>query len=128
MAQRKATNPVEYRNMHEKGKARPPGAIDQPDARWWTLEDEQIPGSVRATIDHIRRHQGSLELQRQVCARLYGGMIPGSFYGVTYDRLHIIHPTLTGRLTYNLIAIVVDSLVSKVRRPVSVGWMMCSRS
>ncbi len=111
----KGINPVSYRSMHEKGK--PSNTkVEQPSPKWWAIPLEQVPGSISATIDHIKRHQSSLEMQRQVCARLYGGMIPGSFYGVTYDRLHIIHPTLTGRLTYNLIAIVVDSLVSKVTK------------
>ncbi len=113
----RATNPIEWRNFHEKG--RPPREkprADQVSPRWWDLSEEQVPGSIRATIDHVRRNQTAIEMTRQVCARLYGGFIPGSFYGVTYDKLHIVHPTLTGRLTYNLIAIVIDSLISKITK------------
>lgn len=111
----KSGGPVEFRTMREKGKPAE-GRPDQPNPKWWTLDEAKMPGSIKATIDHIKRYQTSLEMQRQVCARLYGGMIPGSFYGVTYDRLHIVHPSLTGRLTYNLIAIVVDSLISKITK------------
>lgn len=99
-----------------RGGPQAPSKADQPEPRWWKIDPAKVPGSVKATIDHIKRHQGSLEMQRQICARLYGGMIPGSFYGVTYDRLHIVQPSVSGRLTYNLIAIVVDSLISKITK------------
>lgn len=87
-----------------------------PQVRWWTLNEEEMGGALKATVDHISKMQTSLELQRQICARLYGGTTPGSFYGVSYDRIHVVHPSLSGRLTYNLIAIVIDSLVSRITK------------
>jgi hypothetical protein len=75
-----------------------------------------VAGAVKSTVEHIAKRQVALEQQRAICARLYGGMTPGSAYGVTTDRLQIVHPSLTGRLTYNVIAIVVDSLVSKITK------------
>jgi len=102
--------------MVEKGKKRNDYDGPLPSARWWDLKEEEIPGSVKATVEHIRRMQLAFEQQRQVCARLYGGMIPGSAFGASYDRLHTIHPSLTGRLTYNVIAIVADTLISKITK------------
>jgi hypothetical protein len=98
------------------GKKTSESGLTVPNARWWTLPDEEMFHAIRATVDHIDKNQSSLTLQRQICARLYGGAIPGSFYGVTYNRLQVIHPSLTGRLTYNIIAIVVDSLVSRITK------------
>ena len=104
-------------SMHEKGTRVPAGKdLRLPTQRWWTLKPEEIPGALRATIEQIRSQQTSFEQQRQVCARLYGGLLPGSFFGATGDRMHTIHPSLTGRLTYNVIAILVDSLVSKITK------------
>lgn len=90
--------------------------VTTPNARWWTLQGDEMLGSIKAVVAHIEKSQTSLELQRQICARLYGGAVPGSFYGVTYDRLHVIHPSMTGRLTYNIVAIVIDSLVSRITK------------
>jgi hypothetical protein len=118
MARKKVTNPVEYRGFHEKGKpaknkARE-GDIEFTQPRWWKLDDGAVAGAIRSTIDHMRHVQTSIEMQRQVCARLYGGTTPGTFYGISSDRMHLVHPSLTGRLTYNVIAIVVDAIVSKL--------------
>jgi len=112
-------NDVEWKNMKAKGAKKNPdgGNVREPiNPRWWLLPEKEIPGSVVETLQHMKQVQSSLELQRQICARLYGGMTPGSFYGVSYDRLHIIHPSMSGKLTYNLIAIVVDTLVSKITK------------
>ena len=84
--------------------------------RWWELEDEQAPGTLMALIQQIRKQQISFEQQRQVCARLYGGLLPGSFFGATMDRMHMLHPSLSGRLTYNIIAIVCDTLISRITK------------
>jgi hypothetical protein len=83
--------------------------------RWWTLTDEQLPGAVIETMENMRKLQTSLEYQRQVCARLYGGMTPNTLHGGVAG-LHVINPSMSGRLTYNLIAIVVDTLVSKITK------------
>jgi hypothetical protein len=106
----------EQKKLAKKGNPSAPQAQVAPYARWWTLAKEHIGGAIRATVEHVQKNQSSLELQRQICARLYGGTTPGNFYGVTYDRLQVLHPSMSGRLTYNLVAIVVDSLVSRITK------------
>ncbi len=101
-------------DMSEKGKTREKGPPIN--SRWWTLKEGEIPASIKSIIENIRRNQSSFEQQRQICARLYGGMIPGSAFGASYDRMQTIHPSLTGRLTYNVMAIVTDTLVSKITK------------
>lgn len=104
-----------WQTMREKGKPRRGGdALPFPNARWWTLKPEQTPGAILSTIEHIRNRQTSLRQQRAICARLYGGLAPGSAYGTTGSRM--VHPSSTGRLTYNITSIVSDSLVSKVTK------------
>src|SRR5690242_9205946 len=112
---RKNSQP-EWRTMREKGKKRPPSDHDSlPRSRWWTLSDEVLPGAILGTVEHIRQQQSALRQQRAICARLYGGLAPASAYGATSaSRLQLIHPSASGRLVYNLSAIVTDSLVSKV--------------
>lgn len=84
--------------------------------KWWNLPEEQISGALMSTIRHIQKMQSSVEQERQICARLYGGMAPSSSYGTSLDRIQSLHPSLTGRLTYNVHAIVIDSLVSKITK------------
>lgn len=103
--------------MHEKGsKSRRKSTSVQPMQRWWHLKEEEIPGALTATLRYIQQQQASFEMQRQVCARLYGGQVPGSAYGVAFNRLQAVHPSLSGRLTYNIISIVIDSLISKITK------------
>lgn len=122
MARKKQpTNTVEFKNMQEKGKPRKGGALatstlEYSQPKWWTLNDASAPGAIIQTLRHIQKVQTSIEMQRQVCARLYGGTTPGTFYGISSDRMHLVHPSLTGRLTYNVIAIVVDSINSKLTK------------
>jgi len=84
--------------------------------RWWLLPDEEAPGALMGMLQQIRNQQIAFEQQRQICARLYGGLLPGSYFGATMDRLHMLHPSLSGRLTYNVVAIVVDTLISRITK------------
>ena len=99
------------------GKTRNPERAPEEHVRWWTRPIEALGTALATVVSYIHQNQTSLLLQRQVCARLYGGASPGSFYGTTTtDRLHVVHPSITGRLTYNIIAIVIDSLLSKLTK------------
>jgi hypothetical protein len=105
-------------DMKEKGTPSRKGQSKEvpPGAKWWALPEEQIPGALMSTIRHIQQNQTTFEQERMICARLYGGGVPGTSHGTSYDRLQALHPSLTGRLTYNLMAIVIDSLVSKITK------------
>jgi hypothetical protein len=106
----------EVEKKPRRSKKEPAMTRAVPNARWWKLPATEMFHSIKAVVDHVDKAQTSLALQRQICARLYGGAVPGSFYGITHDRLQVIHPSMTGRLTYNIIAIVVDSLVSRITK------------
>jgi hypothetical protein len=86
-------------DMHERGSTSRSGRKStrvQPMQRWWHLDEDEVPGALTATIRYIQQQQASFETQRQVCARLYGGQVPGSAYGVAYNRLQTVHPSLSG--------------------------------
>lgn len=103
--------------MHEKGSASSRRGKDiSPLQRWWTLPEAQMPGALVSTLRYIQQQQQQFEWQRQVCGRLYGGLVPGSAYGSSYNRMQTLHPSLSGRLTYNLMAIVIDTIVSKITK------------
>lgn len=112
---------VEWRTMKEQGakekKARVLGKIaSAKHPEWWTLKVNDAPTAIKAALRQIQQNSISLEAQRQVCIRLYGGLVPGMQFGGPTDRIQSVHPSVAGRLTYNLIAIVVDSLVSKITK------------
>jgi hypothetical protein len=118
MARKREGEPVEWKTMTRRGakaKETKP-AVNLPHARWWDLPDEDKPGAILGVLKHIKDGQTALEVQRAVCVRLYGGATPATPYGVSVDRVQMIHPSITGRLTYNLVAIVVDTLVSKITK------------
>lgn len=99
------------RNRHASLRDKEPHA-----PMWWKLDAEHTPAAILATVQHIKNTQTSMEMQRSVCTRLYGGSTPGTAYGINLDRMQLIHPSLTGRLTYNICAIVVDSMLNKITK------------
>jgi len=104
--------------MSEKGapkrasrKETPPGQ------KWHLLPDEQVPGALMSTIKHIKDNQSQLDQESLIGSGLYAGRVPGSSFGVPHHHAaHGVHPSLSGRLTYNVIGIVVDALVSKLTK------------
>lgn len=85
--------------------------------RWWKLKEDEIAGALMSTIQHIQKNQTSIQQESVILSRLYGGRLPGTSYGLqagNYGRG--LHPSLSGRLTYNVLAIVLDSLVSKITK------------
>ena len=126
MARKNST--VEWRSMKEQGaaeeKAKKGKVVDKLNAlkrrpEWWTVDEkkpDQVTGAIKAVLRHMQQTQSSLEQQRNICVRLYGGLVPGMHYGSQLDRTQTIHPSVAGRLTYNLTAIVVDSLMSKITK------------
>jgi hypothetical protein len=105
-------------DMHEKGaqgkntRREPP----RPGQKWWDLKEEQVPGALMSTIRHIQQNQTSIEQETLALSRLYGGRLPGSAYGTPHHAMRGVHPSLAGRLTYNVLAIVIDALVSKITK------------
>jgi hypothetical protein len=104
--------------MHEKGTA--PKNARKPEAKpgqaWWKLPEDQVPGALMSTIRHIQQNQTSVEQETLALSRLYGGRLPGSAYGTPHHAMRGMHPSLAGRLTYNMIAIVIDALESKITK------------
>lgn len=107
-------------SMHEKGAKIENRPADVPSGqRWWDetrVREEQMPGALWSTVLSILHKRQAFEAQRQLCARLYGGMVPTTAYGTTFDRLQTIHPSLSGRLTHNLFAIILDTINAKLTR------------
>jgi len=103
--------------MKEKGApSRRRGQEIKPGQMWWKLPEDQVPGALMSTLQHIRRDQVSLENENRILSRLYGGRVPSSVFGTPHHAIRGMHPSLSGRLTYNLMAIVMDTLVSKITK------------
>jgi len=99
------------------GKSRPPAQI-APGQRWWRedFKEEQVAPALMSTIQQIWKNQTSLIQESLILSRLYGGRLPGSSFGTPLHAIRGIHPSLSGRLTYNGIAIVIDSLISSITK------------
>jgi hypothetical protein len=104
--------------MHEKG-SKPKSKKGETPAgqKWWLMSDEQIPNALMSTLNHIKKNQASMEQETVILSRLYGGRMPGSAYGTpAAGPGRSLHPSVSGRLTYNVMAIVFDALVSKITK------------
>lgn len=106
-------------SMSEKGAPKRAKKNDaRPGQKWWELPDEQVPGALMSTIQHIHKNQVGVDQEGMMNNSLYGGRLPGSAFGVPQQQQGSrgVHPSMSGRLTYNLYSIVMDALVSKITK------------
>lgn len=106
----------------EKGKVtrapRKDAAEEARNFRWWMEEDDQaIAQSIAATILFIQRHQSSRVEQLTASTRLYGNSSVFNLIGTAFTRANSVssNPS-TQRISFNLCAAVVDTIVSKVSK------------
>ncbi len=84
--------------------------------KWWTLKDEeQIAGSIAATLMQIRQNQSGRIEQLAVSTRLYGSTSSYSLVGVSFARTSNTNPS-TSRISFNLCSSVIDTLESKMAK------------
>lgn len=86
--------------------------------RWWLEEgDEAIAKSIASTILFIQRHQSSRNEQLTASTRLYGNSSVFNLIGTAFTRANSVNSNPnTQRVSFNLCAAVVDTIVSKVSK------------
>lgn len=87
---------------------------------WWKMEgDEQIANSIASTITFITEHQPGRINQLTASTRLYANSNVNGFYGGSF-RSSYGQPTNSspgsGRISFNLCASIVDTLVAKMAK------------
>lgn len=86
--------------------------------RWWLEEDDSaIANAVALTIKFISRHQSSRNEQLVASTRLYGNSTVFSLLGTGFSKANSVQSNpQSGRISFNLCAAVVDTIVSKISK------------
>lgn len=83
--------------------------------RWWTEKsDTQRSQQLLSTVGYLKGSQQSRQRQAAIFARLYGGQSLMNFVGSSMSRIDPVNSLSPSRPTYNLIASVCDTLVSRL--------------
>lgn len=83
---------------------------------WWRLDDGATPDALKQILTTLRTNQSVLTTQRQLSARLYCNQNPMSYYGLSAGRLLSQSPAARGRLRYNVIKSVCDTVQAKIAK------------
>lgn len=82
---------------------------------WWTVKDAKVRSEqMVATVGFLKTGQQSRQRQAAIFARLYGGQTVMNYIGQSMNRVDPVSPLGQMRPTYNLIASVIDTLVSRL--------------
>lgn len=85
--------------------------------RWWSLEEDEMAFAIASTVEFIKRHQGSRIEQLTVSTRLYGNTSVYNMLGTAFTRASSVNSNpVSGRISYNLVESVVDTLESKMAK------------
>lgn len=84
---------------------------------WWRAEGDAMAREIAGTIKFIQNHQGDRVTQLTVDTRLYGNSSAFNLIGPALTRTATSNPaTSSNRISFNLCASVVDTLVSKIAK------------
>lgn len=83
---------------------------------WWRLDDQSMPEALKDILTTLKQNQSTLTTQRQLSARLYCNQNPMSYYGLSAGRLLQQSPAARGRLRYNVIKSVCDTVQAKIAK------------
>lgn len=108
---------MDFTQFREKGAKRPEQAAA--DKEWWAYpksREHQVPEVIGGIVRHIRDRTARIETQRQVSARLYGNLQLQGLQGVGMNRAAGQSPSLSDRITYNVIQSTIDTLTAKITK------------
>lgn len=83
---------------------------------WWRLDDNALPGVLKEILHTLQQRQTLLTTQRQISARLYCNQNPMSYWGLSASRLLLQTPAARGRLRYNIVKSVCDTVQAKTAK------------
>ena len=90
----------------------------QPDAQsyiWWKAQPNKLPGIIAALTLHIKNQQRALAYSRGQSFRLYSGQPATGLLGPN-TQVSLVLPQTSQRITFNVIAVILDTLVSKITK------------
>lgn len=83
--------------------------------RWWDETNEKVRSEkLISTVAYLKQGQQSRQRQSAIFARLYGGQTVMNFIGTSMNRVDPVSALAPNRPTYNIIASVIDTLVSRL--------------
>jgi hypothetical protein len=84
---------------------------------WWKASEEEMANQIAATIKFIQGHQSTRIEQLTASTRLYGNASPFNFIGPALSRSASSSASASSnRISFNLCASVVDTMVSKIAK------------
>lgn len=108
---------IDSSNFRSKGEKEGKRSVTAREAKsWWALEDDALPDALKDIFQTLRTRQAPLTTQRQVSARLYCNQNPVSYWGLSANRLLSQSPASRGRLRYNVIKSVCDTVQAKIAK------------
>lgn len=105
---------TDFKTKGEKGEKKGPTAREA--KSWWRLPDADLPSVLTDILTTLRQHQSILTTQRQMSARLYCNQNPLGYWGLSANRLLTQSPAARGRLRYNVIKSVCDTVQAKIAK------------
>lgn len=84
---------------------------------WWKASDENMAQEINGTVKYIQNHQSTRLEQLTVSTRLYGNSSAFNFIGPALSRSASASAnSQSNRISFNLCASVIDTLVSKIAK------------
>ena len=102
----------DYRDMHKKGEAPKPSAVDD-SYRWWPKEGAECAAAVTANLRFLEGAQTARLKQLARNARLYGGVLMAGTQAAAYARI-LQNNATADRMTDNAVQSTVDTAVAFV--------------
>jgi hypothetical protein len=108
---------IDFTDFHDKGSKPPKKGPSAREAKsWWNLADDALPGTLTDILTTLRQRQSILTTQRQMSARMYCNQNPMGYWGLSANRLLTQSPAARGRLRYNVIKSVCDTVQAKIAK------------
>lgn len=92
-------------------------ATEAQNFKWWTVDENEMAGSIAGTVQFIIRHQNPRIEQLVMSTRLYGSTTAYNLMGMAFTRTASIGASASNqRVSFNLCSSVIDTLESKMAK------------
>lgn len=110
--------PIDFRSFSQGSGQGSSGqeAMVAPAKRWWLLPKSEIAQSVVFLANTLSQYDSKRQTQLQMSARLYGNLSLMGLNGLTMSKISSTQANNQGRITYNLVQSVTDTLVAKMAK------------
>lgn len=110
--------PIDFRSFSQGSGQGSSGqeSMVAPAKRWWLLPKSEIAQSVVFLANTLSQYDSKRQTQLQMSARLYGNLSLMGLNGLTMSKITSTQSNNQGRITYNLVQSVTDTLVAKMAK------------